>query len=103
MSSFFKVGSNMRERCVLNESGNRVDILYSYETPVATIHKAGHLGEQVHVTTTNHSATTTRHINKWLIGRGHGKTTRNDLSQDHLWDLHHYANATEAKKAGVTV
>lgn len=103
MSSFFKVGSNMRERCSVNAHHNRVDVLYSYETPVATITKVAGLGEVVHVTTTRHSSTTSRHINKWLNQRGLGFATRNDIEQDDLDRLHHYINAKEAEKAGVAV
>ncbi len=102
MSSFFKIGSNMRERSSLNAHGNRVDILYSYETPVATITKVHGLGHVIHVTTAHHSATTTRHINRWLDAKPYTVGKRNDIEQSALDELHHYINAKEAQAAGVT-
>ena len=53
------VGSNMTEY-----SDNGVTVLFSYETPVA-----GHsLSTGWVKTSTKFSATTTRHVNKWLKG-----------------------------------
>ncbi len=105
MSSFFKIGSNQRERSTLNAHGNRVDILYSYETPVATITSvytgAGYT-RIAHRTSTQHSPTTSRHINRWLDSRAKGMELR-EMDQSRLWALHHFVNAAEAKAAGVTV
>ena len=52
------IGSNMKEL----ETG-KVSIMFSYETPVA-----GWDDEGAFKTATHYSATTTRHINKYLDG-----------------------------------
>jgi hypothetical protein len=58
-----KIGSNMYQ-----ESINGVEVLYSYETPVAC--KACGLEYRTEV---KYSQTTTKHINKWLNGKGEEK------------------------------
>jgi hypothetical protein len=54
------IGKNMTQlECV----GNL--ILFSYQTPVAMLHRTG----QAFKTNKRWSATTTRHINKWLANK----------------------------------
>ncbi len=100
MSSFFKIGSNQRERNTTNAHGNRVDILYSYDTPVAAYDRAE---QKLYITGTHHSATTSRHINKWTQStRFDSDVPRFVMTQDAQWELHHKANLWEAQRAGVT-
>ncbi len=54
-----KIGSNMTELWT-----DSACVLFSYDTPVA----ANNFGEGFVRTSTKHSQTTTRHINKWLDG-----------------------------------
>ncbi len=105
MTSYFKIGSNMRERnsCVPDDGvaySRRVDILYSYDTPVAMYDRVDRI---LYITDEYHSATTNRHINKWTDGttRFMGEV-RDVMSQDDLWKVHHRVNLFEAQQAGVT-
>ena len=59
MLSINHIGSNMTE---LSFSGGKV--LFSYNTPVAFIDKSGYQ----YATSKKWSATTSKHINKWLYG-----------------------------------
>jgi len=55
------VGSNMTE--ITTEKGQ---ILFSYETPVAARLADPDNGDRIVITSTKWSATTTRHIKKWV-------------------------------------
>lgn len=55
-----KAGNNMTELSLTNGT----DVLFSYETPVAAFIE----GEGYVRTMKHYSATTSRHINKWLDG-----------------------------------
>lgn len=66
------IGSNMTEI----ESGDYT-VLFSYQTPVA-YHKAG---EGFAKTNKHWSATTTRHINKWLEYHGYNKERGDKLRE----------------------
>lgn len=67
------IASNMTELCIGNTS-----ILFSYETPVAGWDDKGAFRTLQH-----YSATTTKHINKYLggrdIGRGLSQVAINDM------------------------
>ena len=55
-----KAGHNMTELSLADGT----DVLFSYETPVAAfVPERGYIRTETH-----YSATTTRHINKWLGG-----------------------------------
>ena len=101
MNTYFKIGSNMRERNtqVIRDAAvcaQRIDILYSYDTPVAAYDRAE---QKLYTTTKYHSHTTSRHINKWT--QKFSSTERYVMSQDSLWELHHKCNLWEAQQAGV--
>ena len=53
------IGSNQTELAT-----NGMVVFFSYETPVAVMLPSGRYVK----TSTNYSVTTTKHINKWLIG-----------------------------------
>ena len=58
-----QIGSNMTELTI-----NGTSILFSYETPVA-----GYDNQGAFRTDQNYSSTTTKHINKYLGGKGVGR------------------------------
>jgi len=103
MNSFFKIGSNQRERNSQyvrpgTDTAQRVDVLYSYDTPVACYDP---VRQKVYTTGKWHSATTSRHIKKWLEqGRFYG-LEKLEMAQDALWNLHHLINIWEAEQDGV--
>ncbi len=102
MNTFFKIGSNQRERntAIADEScvRHRVDILYSYETPVAYYDRAA---QQLVITNERHSPTTTRHINKWTTRTCFMGVSIHHVEQSQIWDMHHKAALWEAQQAGV--
>lgn len=104
MNTFFKIGSNQRERNteILHNAltRHRVDILYSYDTPVAYYNR---VTQQLVITKERHSPTTTRHINKWTTRSCFMGVVTHHVEQSHLWDIHHKAALWEAQQAGVTV
>ena len=53
------IGSNQTELAT-----NGMVVFFSYETPVAAMLPSGRYVK----TSTNYSVTTTKHINKWLVG-----------------------------------
>ena len=59
-----QIGSNMTEVT----KSNGTSILFSYETPVA-----GYDSQGAFRTDQNYSSTTTKHINKYLGGKGVGR------------------------------
>lgn len=105
MNTYFKIGSNLRERNTQIHRDaavcdQRVDILYSYDTPVAVYDRAA---RTLYITTMHHSQTTQRHINKWSQSTRFGSDVeRCVMTQDALWELHHKASLWEAQQAGVT-
>lgn len=103
MSSFFKIGSNQRERNTCAAIRNdprpqRVDFLYSYDTPVVVYIREENAA---FVTSYNWSVTTSRHIRQWL-SRFDSTTTVTRCPQATLDTIHHRANLWEAEQAGVT-
>ena len=60
-------GSNMTEVTTKTEGGLEVTVLFSYETPVAC---HSEVTMKFYRTEKKWSATTTRHINKWLREQG---------------------------------
>ncbi len=103
MNTFFKIGSNQRERNTAIDDTtvcrHRIDILYSYDTPVAYYDRV--LGK-LFITRENHSQTTTRHINKWTVRTCFSGVPIEHVEQSHLWNIHHKAALWEAHQAGVT-
>lgn len=103
MNTYFKIGSNQRERntqAICHVAGedvlSRVDFLYSYDTPVAFYcHRSG----TVYTTSQKFSTTTTRHLNKWLQ-RFAGYEIK-PVPQATIDQIHHRANLWEAQQAGV--
>jgi hypothetical protein len=60
------IAKNQTEVATTDNNGRDVLVLFSYETPVAAhIEGPGYMRTEVH-----HSATTSRHINKWLSDNG---------------------------------
>jgi hypothetical protein len=59
---------NPRVRVLVTD---KVEILFSYETPVAFKDK---VSGQIYVTATRHSTTTDGHINDWLQSAPHERT-----------------------------
>lgn len=104
MNTYFKIGSNQRERNSAfkadDGTAERVDILYSYETPVAMYDKRD---GRLYVTRQFHSATTSRHINKWVQQSHFHGLERRAIPQASLDTIHHKVNLWEAQKAGVSV
>ena len=64
-----QIGSNMTELTV-----NGTSILFSYETPVAGYDSQGAFRTDKH-----YSSTTTKHINKYLGGKGVGRILSQEL------------------------
>ena len=64
-----QIGSNMTELTV-----NGTSILFSYETPVAGYDSQGAFRTDQH-----YSSTTTKHINKYLGGKGVGRILSQEL------------------------
>lgn len=73
-----QLGSNMTQ---LNVNGT--EVLFSYETPVASYHPATGLKK----TSKKWSVTTSRHINKWIIARGYDPSDVSTASQDYFYGL----------------
>lgn len=59
------LGANKTEVTITNKEGNRVRVLFSYETPVA-FDVLSSCGIAWYKTETYYSRTTTKHINGWL-------------------------------------
>ncbi len=102
MNTYFKIGSNQRERNTAIPDTllcrHRVDVLYSYDTPVAYYDR---VTDTLYITSERHSATTTRHINKYTVRSCFSGTPIQHVEQAQLWNIHHKANLWEAEQAGV--
>lgn len=58
------LGAN-KTQLTLNKDGHKVEILFSYETPVAA-RVIDNCGARWYITTQYYSRTTSRHINSWV-------------------------------------
>jgi hypothetical protein len=59
------LGTNKTEVTIENKNGNRVRVLFSYETPVA-FDELTETGLHYYKTETYYSRTTSKHIGSWL-------------------------------------
>ena len=73
-----QLASNMTELAI-NSVGT---ILFSYETPVAALTPEGSIRTNKHW-----SATTSRHISKWIASRGLVKENFKEVDQEVLYSL----------------